>query len=246
MDQSDLAGSKKYKGIQTKESLNLRRKQQISTLLSDDSLLEDPNLIKYNDKFLCKLCNTLHTNLTSFKRHINGKKHMLKVKTTQKKPKDENKVIKKTSTKDTGYDKNKNKFVNDLKNSMLEKFNIKNKNTDIHTLGSVIPENKISFEYTIDDNVEDKDIIGLLIKIDLSFNKEEKDMLFLKYLSKEEQLSNDPTKKIGNDVLVVYVLNYKPVVIDIPKDMKLIFNKKDEFVKVNDVWYIQLRFVVNS
>lgn len=87
MDQSDLAGSKKYKGIQTKESLNLRRKQQISTLLSDDSLLEDPNLIKYNDKFLCKLCNTLHTNLTSFKRHINGKKTYVEGKNNPKETK---------------------------------------------------------------------------------------------------------------------------------------------------------------
>lgn len=246
MDQSDLAGSKKYKGIQTKESLNLKRKQQISTLLNDDALLNNPYLIKYNDKFLCKLCNTLHTNLTSFKRHVNGKKHNFKVKRTEKKPKEENKVVKKTTAKDTQYDKNKKKFINDLKTSMLDKFNIKNKNTDIHNIGTIIPPDKISLEYTIDDGESDKDTIGLLVKIDVSFNKDEKDMLFLKYLSKEEQLSNEPAKQAGNDVLVVYIMNYKPVVIDIPKDMKLIFDKKDEYVKVNDVWYIQLRFVVNN
>ena len=246
MDQSDLAGSKKYKGIQTKEFVNLKRKQQLSSLLNDDALLNDPYLIKYNDKFLCKLCNTLHTNLTSFKRHVNGKKHKLKVKRTEKTPKQENKVVKKTTTRDTQYDKNKKKFINDLKTSMLDRFNIKNKNTDIHSIGTIIPQDKISLEYTIDDGEGDKDTIGLLVKIDVSFNKDEKDMLFLKYLSKEEQLTNKPSKEAGNDVLVVYIVNYKPVVIDIPKDMKLIFDKENEFVKVNGVWYIQLRFVVNN
>ncbi|KAL6934901.1 uncharacterized protein HGUI_03679 [Hanseniaspora guilliermondii] len=244
MDQSDLAGSKKYKGIQTKEFANLKRKQQISQLLNDEDLLNDPNLVRYNDKFLCKLCNTLHTNLTSFKRHINGKKHNQKVKIIQRKTNIEDKGIKKTTTKSTQIDKNKLKFINDLKKNLLSKHNVKNKNTDIHEIGSVIPFDKVSLEYTIDDMMDEKDTIGLLIKIDLSFDKNDKDMIFLKYLSKEEQVATAQDQTALNDVLIVYIINYKPLVIDIPRDMKLIFDKKEEFVKVNDIWYIQLRFVI--
>lgn len=244
MDQSDLAGSKKYKGIQTKEFANLKRKQQISQLLNDEDLLNDPNLVRYNDKFLCKLCNTLHTNLTSFKRHINGKKHNQKVKIIQRKTNIEDKGIKKTTTKSTQIDKNKLKFINDLKKNLLSKHNVKNKNADIHEIGSVIPFDKVSLEYTIDDMMDEKDTIGLLIKIDLSFDKNDKDMIFLKYLSKEEQVATAQDQTALNDVLIVYIINYKPLVIDIPRDMKLIFDKKEEFVKVNDIWYIQLRFVI--
>lgn len=244
MDQSDLAGSKKYKGIQTKEFANLKRKQQISQLLNDDDLLNDPNLVKYNDKFLCKLCNTLHTNLTSFKRHINGKKHSQKAKIIQRKSNNEDKGVKKTAAKSTQIDKNKLKYINDLKSDLLSKHNIKNKNTELHEIGSVIPPERVSLEYTIDDMMEEKDTIGLLIKIDLSFDKNDKDKLFLKYLSKEEQVTTAQDQTPLNDVLIVYALNYKPLVIDIPTDMKLIFDKKEEFVKVNDVWYIQLRFVI--
>lgn len=244
MDQSDLAGSKKYKGIQTKEFADLKRKQQISQLLNDDDLLNDPNLVKYNDKFLCKLCNTLHTNLTSFKRHINGKKHSQKVKIIQRKTTNEDKGIKKTTTKSPQIDKNKLKYINDLKSDLLNKHNIKNKNTELHEIGPVIPLERVFLEYTIDDMMDEKDTIGLLIKIDLSFDKSDKDKLFLKYLSKEEQMTTAQHQPSVNDVLIVYALNYKPLVIDIPKDMKLIFDKKEEFVKVNEVWYIQLRFVI--
>ncbi|KAL6925941.1 hypothetical protein ACO0SA_000550 [Hanseniaspora valbyensis] len=263
MDRSDLVGSKKNKGIYSQQLLNLKRKQQVDSILGNETE-NDENLVKYQDKLLCKLCNTLHTNIISYQRHIRGKKHATKVKIKEKKlakqieketAKDQSKTTN-SSSLSSQIDIERDNYIKKYTNNLLQKYKIKNKTTQFYNIGSILPQENISTEFTIDNSSttensnntnddEDQDTIGLLIRLKLDLDKNESKHFYKKYLSKEELATNDIDFK--NDVLLLYLPEYKPIIIKIPEKMSLIGGEDGMGdCKVDDCWYLQLSLLIRS
>lgn len=250
MDQSDLGGSKKNKGIYSQQLINLKRKQQVESILSNGSA-DDENLVKYRDKLLCKLCNTLHVNIISYQRHIRGKKHATKVKLRERKlskqsSKNETNDPSQTATFSSQSDIERDTFIKQYTNALLQKHNVKSKNTKFYNIGSVFSQENIFTQFTIDNSRDDdEDRIGFLIKLKLDADKNESRFLYKRYLSKEEMNSNNIV--VTNDLLLIHLPDYKPIIVKIPDRMSLIGGEDGmRDCKIDDCWYLQLSLLIRE
>ncbi|XBW35416.1 hypothetical protein QEN19_000982 [Hanseniaspora menglaensis] len=251
MDQSDLVGSKKNKGIYSQQLLNLKRKQQVDSIIGNQ-FDNDDNLVNYQDKILCKLCNTLHVNIISYQRHIRGKKHLTKIKIKEKRSKkveeqELNKGKIQSEIVKSDEELRKDKFLKQYTANLIQKHQIKNKNTKFYNIGLVLPVESIETEYTIDNSTKsgDEDTIGLLVRLKVESGKDASKILFKKYLSKEELSINNI--KSQNDLLLLHLPEYKPIIISIPEKMSLIGGANGMIdCKIDDCWYLQISLLIRN